>query len=188
MSPPRALYSAYQALNPRRSPTPTPDALKAMNRILAECGNHDRAVLYLRWVAESGDTYAMQLRGLAPWPGGDLTPRCDPVSLSRNIPGRLDAVDAWARRTGTARPANDAPPLTTDNPKHAAALAFLDAWAPSGNVNRHPVARDNPERKQAEFVAEVLYAPGVGGWAAYYADPDGTRRRFLAAMQARRAA
>ena len=182
------LYAVYQGLNPRRSPTPTPDTRKAMARILVECETFERAVLYLRWVAESQDLAALRLRKLAPWPDGELVQRNDPVSLSRNIAGRLDAVDAWAVRFGGAATPATLTVHTPADPRHASALAFLDAWAATGDANRPPVYRDHPERERARFVAEVLHAPGVGGFAAYYADPETTRRRFLAHLASRKAA
>lgn len=103
-----ALHAVYRGHRPRVAVTPTPDSRKALSRILAECGDLDAAATYLAWAFESQDEHARQLRGDAPWPGGQVLARCDPVSLSRNIPPRLAAAQAW-----DARGRRDAPQVVT---------------------------------------------------------------------------
>jgi hypothetical protein len=104
--PADALHAVYRGHRPRVHATPTPDTRKALKRILAECGDDlDAAALYLAWTFESQDAHALQLRGEAPWPGGSVQARCDVVSLSRNIPPRLSAAQAW-----DARGRRDLPP------------------------------------------------------------------------------
>jgi hypothetical protein len=89
------LYGVLHGHQPRRSPTPTADARKALRRLLAEAGSYERACLYLAWVHTSLDEWACQLRGAAPWPGGSVQARWSPEELARNLGGRLDRADAW---------------------------------------------------------------------------------------------
>jgi len=103
-----ALHAVYRGHRPRVAATPTPDSRKALSRILAECGDLDTAATYLAWTFESQDEHARQLRGDAPWPGGQVLARCDVVSLSRNVPPRLAAAQAW-----DARGRRDAPQVVT---------------------------------------------------------------------------
>jgi hypothetical protein len=94
-----ALHAVYRGHRPRTSATPTPDSRKALTRILGECdGKLDVAGLYLAWVFQSDDQHAQQLRGELPWIDGKVIARCDVVSLSRNIPPRLAAAEAWDAR------------------------------------------------------------------------------------------
>lgn len=98
-----AIYAVWKHAHPTADGSPTPDARKALPRILAECGTADRAAVYLMWVAESQDEDALRLRGLAPWPGpdGKLRRRDDLESLSRHIPSRLPMALAWDARGRT---------------------------------------------------------------------------------------
>lgn len=78
---------------------PTPDGRKALARILTECGGFERAGLYLAWVHESRDEWAMQLRGEAPWPaGGGIRARLSLEELARHVEGRLAQAEAWEAR------------------------------------------------------------------------------------------
>jgi hypothetical protein len=101
-----ALYAVWRRAHPTAKGEPTPDARKALARILAECTDADQAAIYLSWVAESMDEDALRLRGLAPWPGGEIRRRDDLESLSRHIPARLPLALAWeARGRREAEPA-----------------------------------------------------------------------------------
>jgi len=94
-----ALHAVYRGHRPRTGATPTPDSRKALRRILAECGDDlDAAATYLAWTFTSQDLHAQQLRGDAPWLDGKVIARCDAVSLSRNVPPRLAAAQAWEAR------------------------------------------------------------------------------------------
>jgi hypothetical protein len=128
-----ALWSIYRQLrldlpvldiegrksSPRLGLTPTPDGRKAMSRILTECEGLERAGIYLAWVHQSRDEWALRLRGEARWPDGKIATRLDPVSLSRSIPGRLAEAEAWEARgrseaRGAARRRDENAPLRRD--------------------------------------------------------------------------
>jgi hypothetical protein len=108
------LWSVFRGYQPRRDPTPSPGATKALRRLLTECRGLDGAGIYLAWVHTSQDRWARQLRGEEPWPDGAVIRRMDPESLARNLGGRFEQAEAWdraGRPTGPAR-AGPGPPGT----------------------------------------------------------------------------
>lgn len=147
--------------------------------------------LVIRWARLSTDRAASHDIRAEDWPEGrDRSRSMQTLCVQSRWSERLDLARAWARRTGQTI-GESAPAASTDppaDPRHAAAVAFLDAWSLTGAPGRHPVARNHEDSQRASWVATVLYAPGVGGWPAYYADPEGTRRRFLLHLASRKAA
>ena len=95
------IYEIHRRRHPTAKITPTPDNAAALVAIVAEC-TPEEAGLYFAWVAESDDAYARQIRGAAQWPGGETTRRDDLVGLSRHIPPRLAAAQAWDARGRSA--------------------------------------------------------------------------------------
>lgn len=112
----RTVYEAYRLTHPRKSPTVSPGDRKLIRTILGECGGTtaaqldeatENAALLIEWVAQAQDERARQMRGEAPWPGGDLTKRDDLDSLSRHVEPRLLMALAWRDRGRRDEP----PPL-----------------------------------------------------------------------------
>jgi hypothetical protein len=116
LDPALTLWSVLRGYQPRRDPTPNAPALKAMRRMLAECGGLDQAGIYLAWAHHAQDRWAQRLRGEAPWPDGDTVRRMDPESLARSIGGRMEQAMAWesgGRRDKPQAPPGRAPPHPT---------------------------------------------------------------------------
>lgn len=150
----RTLYEVYHRAWPSRSATPTHDNLAAMRRILHECGGLERAGVYLAWVAQAEDVWARQIRGKEPWPDGKVKARLDAVSLSRNIPGRLDEALAWDAR-GRTTPADA--PKASEPDRVAALVSMLEELVEHGG---DPDQCANPGR--ARKVLGVWYGHGGG--------------------------
>lgn len=110
------LYGVFHGYHPLSAPAPTPDTRKALDRLLTECGGVEPACVYLAWVHESLDEYALQIRGLAPWPDGKPKARHSVEELGRHIGARMPSALAWDQRGRTAAPAphphQGAPPGT----------------------------------------------------------------------------
>jgi len=128
LSPASEAYGAWRAAHPRAPTKPTPDARRAVERILVETAGVEHAAVYFAWVELSADEAARRLRGDAPWPDGTVTRRDDLESLSRHIPARLPLALAWEERGR-----RDAPRAATNSPALDAWLAMLAGrWPTDG--------------------------------------------------------
>jgi len=127
-SPASEAYAAWRAAHPRAPTKPTPDARRAVERILVETAGVEHAAVYFAWVELSADEAACRLRGEAPWPDGTVTRRDDLESLSRHIPARLPLALAWEERGR-----RDAPRAAPNSPALDAWLAMLAGrWPTDG--------------------------------------------------------
>ena len=110
--------------------------------ILTEAGSLERAGTYLAWVHQSGDLWALRLRGEAPWPDGDVTVRLDAVSLGRSLPGRLAEADAWEARGRCDAPE---PRQITHRPRDG---PERDTAAEDAEIERRHDERERRRREQ----------------------------------------
>lgn len=167
-SAPQKLYLTWKEAHPTAAGTPTATNRKALIMILAECGTEAAAHVYLRWVAESQDERARQLRGAAPWHDGQKISRDDLVSLSRHIPTRLSSALAW-----DARGRNDPIPVKHQTVSTGTQADWLDACTATRTKSYDGLT---PNIRQA--------IRDVGGSTAFAARNDFTekdlRTRFLA--------